>query len=150
MHKSSIHTADEITRCRAGIEALGIGSSDLAQPAPLSPTDPAGLSVTLLFGLSRLVRHSRRREIVIALLALIWVARDSAVVVLVAFLLFPSGSHVSGRQLLFSGGAALLTNAIAFGVAFWEPRWSRRSGARFDASQAGLAVPTRRKPATGA
>jgi hypothetical protein len=78
-------------------------------------------SVTLLFGLSCLVRHSRRREIVNALLALIWVANGSAVVVLVASLLFLSGSHVSGRQLLFRGGAALLTNAIAFGVTFWEP-----------------------------
>jgi uncharacterized membrane protein len=78
------------------------------------------LSATLLFGLSRLVRHSRRREIVIALLALIWVANVSAVVVLVASLVFPSGSHVSGRQLLFAGGATLLTNTIAFGLAFWE------------------------------
>jgi len=78
------------------------------------------LSTTLLFGLGRLVRHSRRREIVIALLALIWVANVSAVVVLLASLIFHSGSHVSGRQLLFSGGAALFTNTIAFGLAFWE------------------------------
>jgi uncharacterized membrane protein len=27
---------------------------------------------------------------------------------------------VSGRQLLFSGGAALFANAIAFGLVFWE------------------------------
>jgi hypothetical protein len=78
------------------------------------------LSATLLFGLSRLVRHSRRREIVIGLLALIWVANVSAVVVVVASLVFHSGGHVSGRQLLFSGGAALFTNAVAFGLAFWE------------------------------
>jgi uncharacterized membrane protein len=78
------------------------------------------LSATLLFGLSRLVRHNRRREIVIGLLALIWVANVSAVVVVVVSLVFHSGSHVSGRQLLFSGGTALLTNAIAFGLAFWE------------------------------
>ena len=78
------------------------------------------LSATLLFGLSRLVRHNRRREIVIVLLALIWMANVSAVVVLVASLIFPSGSHISGRQLLFGGGVTLLTNAIAFGLAFWE------------------------------
>lgn len=78
------------------------------------------LFAVLLFGLGRLVRHSRRREIVIALLALIWVANVSAVVVLVASLVFHSGSHVSGRQLLFSGGVALFTTVIAFGLAFWE------------------------------
>ena len=78
------------------------------------------LSATLLFGLSRLVRHNRRREIVISLLALIWAANFAAVVMLVASLVFHSASHVSGRQLLFSGGAALFTNAVAFGLAFWE------------------------------
>jgi uncharacterized membrane protein len=78
------------------------------------------LSATLLFGLSRLVRHNRRREIVISLLALIWAANVAAVVMLVASLVFHSASHVSGRQLLFSGGAALFTNAVAFGLAFWE------------------------------
>src|SRR5512136_812629 len=31
-----------------------------------------GLSATLLFGLSRLVQHDRRREIVIGLLTLVW------------------------------------------------------------------------------
>src|SRR5579859_3654718 len=31
------------------------------------------LSATLLFGLSRLVRHDRRREIVIALLGVVWI-----------------------------------------------------------------------------
>jgi uncharacterized membrane protein len=74
----------------------------------------------LLFGLSRLVRHSGRREIVIGLLALIWVANVLAVMVVVASLVFRSGSQVSGRQLLFSGGVALFTNAVAFGLAFWE------------------------------
>jgi uncharacterized membrane protein len=78
------------------------------------------LSATLLFGLSRLVRHNRRREIVIGLLSLIWIANVAAVVVVVASLVFHSGSNVSGRQLLFSGGAALFTNAVAFGLAFWE------------------------------
>ena len=78
------------------------------------------LFATLLFGLGRLVRHDRRREIVIALLALVWVANVSGVVVLVVSLVFHSGSHVTGRQLLLSGGTALLSNTIAFGLAFWE------------------------------
>ncbi len=78
------------------------------------------LSATLLFGLGRLVRHDRRREIVIGLLAFVWVVNVLGVVVLVASLLFPSGGDITGRQLLFSGGVALLTNAIAFGLAFWE------------------------------
>ena len=78
------------------------------------------LSATLLFGLGRLVRHDRRREIVIALLALVWVFNVLGVVVLVTSLVFHSAVHITGRQLLFSGGAAWLTNAIAFGLAFWE------------------------------
>ncbi len=78
------------------------------------------LSATLLFGVGRLVRHDRRREIVIALLAFVWVCNVSGVVVLVVSLVFHSGIQMTGRQLLFSGGAALLTNAIAFGLAFWE------------------------------
>ena len=78
------------------------------------------LSGTLLFGLGRLVRHDRRREIVIALLGLVWVLNVLGVVVLVVSLVFHSAVHITGRQLLFSGGAAWLTNAIAFGLAFWE------------------------------
>lgn len=78
------------------------------------------LSATLLFGLGRLVRHDHRREIVIALLALVWVFNVLAVVVLVISLVFHSAVHITGRQLLFSGAAAWLTNAIAFGLAFWE------------------------------
>ena len=46
------------------------------------------LAATLLFGLGRLVRHDRRREIVIALLALVWVCDVQAVVVLVISLVF--------------------------------------------------------------
>jgi hypothetical protein len=42
------------------------------------------------------------------------------VVVLVFSLVFHSAVHITGRQLLFSGGAAWFTNAIAFGLAFWE------------------------------
>jgi uncharacterized membrane protein len=78
------------------------------------------LSATLLFGLGRLVRHDRRREIVVALLAFVWLVNVSGVVVLVVSLVSHSGIPATGRQLLFSGGAALLSNAIAFGLAFWE------------------------------
>jgi hypothetical protein len=78
------------------------------------------LSVTLFVGESRLVRHPRRREIVIAILALVWVFNVLGVVVLVISLMSPSGVHVTGRQLLLSGVAAWLTDAIAFGLAFWE------------------------------
>jgi hypothetical protein len=78
------------------------------------------LSATLLFGLNRLVLHDRRREIVIALLTLVWVFNALGVLVLVASLLAHSAVHASGRQLLFSGGALWLTDAVAFGLAFWE------------------------------
>lgn len=79
-----------------------------------------GLSAMLLMGLARLVRHDRRREIVIALLALVWVFNVLGLLVLVASLVSRSGVHLTGRQLLFSGGAVWLTDAIAFGLALWE------------------------------
>jgi hypothetical protein len=78
------------------------------------------LSTTLLLGLGRLVRHDSRREIVIVLLGLVWVLNVSGVVVLVVSLVFHSAVHITGRQLLFSGATAWFTNAIAFGLAFWE------------------------------
>ena len=78
------------------------------------------LAGTLLFGLKRLVRHDHRREIVIGLLALVWVFNVLGVVVLVASLIAHSATHITGSQLLASGGAVWLTNAIAFGLAFWE------------------------------
>ena len=74
----------------------------------------------LLVGLGRLARHERRREIVISLLTLVWVFNVLCVLVLVFSLVSPSGVHLTGRQLLFSGGAVWLTDAIAFGLAFWE------------------------------
>jgi len=80
----------------------------------------AGLAATLLFGLGRLVRHNRRREIVIALLALVWVFNVLGVVLLVISLVAHSGVQMTGRQLLFSGGAMWFTDALAFGLAFWE------------------------------
>lgn len=78
------------------------------------------LSATLLFGLGRLVEHDSRREIVIALLVLVWVMNVTGLVVLVVSLVFHSATHITGRQLLLSGGTAWITNAIAFGLAFWE------------------------------
>jgi uncharacterized membrane protein len=78
------------------------------------------LSATLLLGLSRLVRHDRRREIVIALLVLVWVCNVMGVVVLVISLVAHSGVQMTGRQLLFGGGALWFTDAVAFGLAFWE------------------------------
>jgi uncharacterized membrane protein len=78
------------------------------------------LSATLLLGLGRLIRHNRRREIVIVLLALVWLFNVLGVVVLVISLVSHSAVHITGRQLLLSGGAAWFTDAIAFGLAFWE------------------------------
>lgn len=78
------------------------------------------LAATLLLGLNRLVRHDHRREIVIALLSLVWVFNVLGVVILVASLLAHSATRITGSQLLASGGAVWFTDAIAFGLAFWE------------------------------
>jgi hypothetical protein len=78
------------------------------------------LAATLLAGLNRLVHHDHRREIVIGLLTLVWVFNVLGVVVLVASLVAHSAIHITGAQLLASGGAVWFTNAIAFGLAFWE------------------------------
>jgi uncharacterized membrane protein len=78
------------------------------------------LAATLLLGLKRLVRHDHRREIVIGLLSLVWVFNVLGVVVLVASLIAHSAKGITGAQLLASGGAVWFTNAIAFGLAFWE------------------------------
>ena len=78
------------------------------------------LAGTLLLGLNRLVRHDHRREIVIGLLTVVWVFNVLGVVVLVASLIAHSASRITGAQLLASGGAVWLTNAIAFGLAYWE------------------------------
>jgi uncharacterized membrane protein len=78
------------------------------------------LSATLVMGVGRLARHNRRREIVIGLLAVLWVLNVLGVVLLVASLVAHSGLQMTGRQLLFGGIAVWLTDAIAFGLAFWE------------------------------
>src|SRR6266567_2036817 len=71
-----------------------------------------GLSATLLFGLGQLARHDRRREIVIALLSVVWVFSVLGVIMLVVSLVARSGAQMTGRQLLLSGGALWLTDAI--------------------------------------
>jgi hypothetical protein len=78
------------------------------------------LAATLLLGLRRLIHHDHRREIVIGLLTLVWVFNVLGVVVLVASLVAHSAIRITGAQLLASGGAVWFTNAIAFGLAFWE------------------------------
>ena len=78
------------------------------------------LAATLLLGLKRLVRHDHRREIVIGLLSVVWVFNVLGVVVLVASLIAHSATRITGAQLLASGATVWFTNAIAFGLAFWE------------------------------
>jgi uncharacterized membrane protein len=78
------------------------------------------LASTLVLGLRRLVLHDHRREIVIGLLAVVWAFNVCGVIVLVASLIAHSAGRITGAQLLASGGAVWFTNAIAFGLAFWE------------------------------
>jgi uncharacterized membrane protein len=78
------------------------------------------LSAVLLLGLARLTAHDHRREIVIGLLAVVWVFTVAGVVVMLASLLSKSGTDITGRQLLLSAGVVLFTNGVAFGLAFWE------------------------------
>jgi hypothetical protein len=78
------------------------------------------LSATLLFGLSRLTVHDRRREIVIGLIGLVWFFNALSVGMLVISLVSNSAAHITGRELLLSGGVVWLANVIAFGLAFWE------------------------------
>ena len=78
------------------------------------------LSVTLLFGLGMVARHDRRRQLVVAILTLVWALTLAGVAVLVASLVARSGVHITGRQLLVSGAAVWLTDAVAFGLAYWE------------------------------
>ncbi len=78
------------------------------------------LSAIFQFGLKRLVRHDRRREIAVSLLGLVWLLNVVGVAVLVISLVSHQAVHITGRQLLMSGGVVWLANAIAFGLAYWE------------------------------
>jgi uncharacterized membrane protein len=78
------------------------------------------LTALLLFGLARLVRHDRRREVAVGLLALVWAFNVIGVGVLVTSLIANSAVDITGRQLLLSGATVLISNTVAFGLAFWE------------------------------
>ena len=78
------------------------------------------LAATLLFAIGRLAEHDRRREIVIGVLGLVWVSNVVSVGVLVISLVSNSAVHITGRQLLLSGGVVWLVSVIAFGLAYWE------------------------------
>jgi len=78
------------------------------------------LCAVLVLATGRLARHDHRREIVIGLLALVWVFTMVGVGVLLASLLWHSGGQITGRQLLLSGGVVLFTDSVAIGLAFWE------------------------------
>jgi hypothetical protein len=78
------------------------------------------LAATLVLGLGRLTVHNRRREIVIGLLGLVWFFSVLSVGLLVVALVSHSAVHITGRQLLVSGGVVWMASVIAFGLAFWE------------------------------
>jgi hypothetical protein len=80
----------------------------------------ACLCAVLVLATGRLAQHDHRREIVIGLLALVWVFTMIGVGVLLASLLWHSGGQITGRQLLLSGSVVLFTDSVAFGLAFWE------------------------------
>jgi hypothetical protein len=64
--------------------------------------------------------HDARRPTVLALLVAVSAFTVLGVGVLVMSLVSHSGSQITGRQLLLSGAVVLLTETIAFGLAFWE------------------------------
>ena len=78
------------------------------------------LASTLLFGVGRLIRHDRRRGARDRSLGVRLGLNLVGVGVLVVSLVAHSGLHVTGRQLLVSGGVVWFTDAVAFGLAFWE------------------------------
>jgi hypothetical protein len=78
------------------------------------------LSSTLLLGLGKISGHDERRQVVKTLLTLVWLLTFAGVVVLVSSLVAHSSADITGHQLLVSGGAVWFTDAVAFGLAFWE------------------------------
>jgi hypothetical protein len=78
------------------------------------------LASSLLLGVGRIVRHDRRRTFVISLLTLVVVFTVLGVAILIATLVSHSGSTITGRELLLTGGTVWLANGIAFGLVFWE------------------------------
>jgi hypothetical protein len=78
------------------------------------------LFFTLLLGLGKIRHHDDRRRAVKVLLTLVWLLTFAGVVVLVSSLVAHSSANITGHQLLVSGGAVWFTDAVAFGLAFWE------------------------------
>jgi hypothetical protein len=78
------------------------------------------LAGALLLGVGRIVRHDRRREVVIGLLALVGAFTLAGVAILIATLVSDPGGALTGRELLLTGSVVWLANAVAFGLVFWE------------------------------
>lgn len=78
------------------------------------------LAGALFAGVGRTVQHDRRRELVVALLALVVTFTVMGVAILIATLVSHSGNALTGRELLLTGGTVWLANAVAFGLVFWE------------------------------
>ena len=78
------------------------------------------LAGALFAGVGRTVQHDRRRELVVALLALVVTFTVMGVAILIATLVSHSGNALTGRELLLTGGIVWLANAVAFGLVFWE------------------------------
>ena len=79
---------------------------------------PSALLVaTFLVGPRRLGLDRLRREIAIAMLALLWLGTTAGIVCVIVSLMHwqPTGS-----QLLASAGVVLLTNVLTFSLVFWE------------------------------
>src|SRR3954464_6005963 len=76
------------------------------------------LFAALLLGVGRLVRHDRRREIVIALLGIVGQCNFLGVLVLVISLVSQTAANITGRQLLISGGVVWLANATESSLAY--------------------------------
>jgi uncharacterized membrane protein len=78
------------------------------------------LAGALFVGVGRIVRHDRRRELVIVLLVLVVIFTVAGVAIVIATLVSNPGSALTGRALLLTGGTVWLANAVAFGLVFWE------------------------------
>src|SRR5262249_48047232 len=110
------------------------------------------LAMVLLLGLAWLAKHDHRREIVIGLLSLVWGFNVLGVGVLVASPLSHTGSQITGKQLLLSGGVVLFADAVAFGARLLGARLrgACRSSHVDGAPKARLSVSAGREPRTGA
>lgn len=78
------------------------------------------LAGALLAGVGRVVRHDRRRRLVIALLGFVVAFTVTGIGILIATLVSDWGSSLTGRELLLTGGTVWLADVVAFGLVFWE------------------------------